>query len=76
MFSSLFHRRRRRTRQLIAAAREQNEAGPAVLMFHGYSGSSGDWSDKLGYVALGYTVAALDRRGQGGLSEDSGHVQG
>lgn len=49
---------------------------PAVLMFHGYSGSSGDWVDKLGYVAMGYTVAALDCRGQGGLSEDNGAVQG
>lgn len=49
---------------------------PAVLMFHGYSGSSGDWLDKLGYVAMGYTVAALDCRGQGGLSEDAGQVPG
>ena len=49
---------------------------PAILMFHGYSGSSGDWSDKLGYAAMGYTVAALDCRGQGGLSEDSGGVKG
>ncbi len=49
---------------------------PAVLMFHGYSGSAGDWSQKLGYVALGYTVAALDCRGQGGLSEDKGGVVG
>jgi cephalosporin-C deacetylase len=49
---------------------------PAVLMFHGYSGDSGDWSDKLGYVAQGYTVAALDCRGQGGLSEDRGGVRG
>jgi cephalosporin-C deacetylase len=49
---------------------------PAVLMFHGYSGSSGDWSDKLGYVAAGLTVAALDCRGQGGLSEDKGGVGG
>jgi cephalosporin-C deacetylase len=49
---------------------------PAVLMFHGYSGSSGDWSDKLGFVAAGYTVAALDCRGQGGLSEDRGGVSG
>jgi len=46
--------------------------GPAVLMFHGYSGNAGDWVDKLGYVAQGFTVAALDCRGQGGLSEDSG----
>lgn len=49
---------------------------PALVMFHGYSGSSGDWVDKLGYVAMGYTVAALDCRGQGGLSEDNGAVQG
>lgn len=49
---------------------------PALLQFHGYSGSSGDWFDKLPYVAQGYTVAALDCRGQGGLSEDKGGVQG
>jgi len=49
---------------------------PAVLMFHGYSGSAGDWSDKLGYVAMGFTVAALDCRGQGGRSEDVGGVVG
>jgi cephalosporin-C deacetylase len=49
---------------------------PAVLMFHGYSGSSGDWTDKLGYAAMGFTVAALDCRGQGGLSQDTGAVSG
>jgi cephalosporin-C deacetylase len=49
---------------------------PAVLMFHGYSTDSGDWSDKLSYVAQGYTVAALDCRGQGGLSVDGGGVTG
>jgi cephalosporin-C deacetylase len=49
---------------------------PAVLMFHGYSGSSGDWNDKLGYVAAGFSVAALDCRGQGGLSEDRGGAKG
>jgi len=49
---------------------------PAVLQFHGYTGDSGDWTPKLPYVALGYTVAALDCRGQGGLSEDKGGVQG
>ena len=52
------------------------EPHPAVLMFHGYTGSSGDWSDKLGYVAQGFTVAALDCRGQAGLSEDLGGVTG
>jgi cephalosporin-C deacetylase len=49
---------------------------PAVLLFHGYSGSSGDWSDKLKWPALGFSVAALDARGQGGVSEDSGGVKG
>ena len=49
---------------------------PAVLLFHGYTGNSGDWSDKLKWVARGFSVAALDCRGQGGLSEDSGGVKG
>jgi cephalosporin-C deacetylase len=48
----------------------------AVLLFHGYSMSSGDWSDKLKWVARGFTVAALDARGQGGASEDAGGVKG
>jgi cephalosporin-C deacetylase len=49
---------------------------PAVLMFHGYTGSAGDWADKLGWVGAGYTVAALDCRGQGGSSQDAGGVMG
>jgi cephalosporin-C deacetylase len=52
------------------------EPHPAVVMFHGYSGSSGDWTDKLNYVAQGYSVAALDCRGQGGCSEDPGGTTG
>ena len=49
---------------------------PAVLLFHGYSGSSGEWSDKLNWAAHGFSVAALDCRGQGGKSEDVGGVKG
>ena len=49
---------------------------PAVLLFHGYSGSSGEWSDKLQFTGLGFSVAALDCRGQGGRSEDVGGVKG
>jgi cephalosporin-C deacetylase len=49
---------------------------PAVLQFHGYSGNSGDWSDKLNYVSMGFSVAALDCRGQGGLSENIEPVKG
>lgn len=49
---------------------------PALLQFHGYTSSSGDWADKLGWVARGFCVAALDCRGQGGRSEDRGGVKG
>lgn len=58
--------------------RPSNASGknPAVLRFHGYSQSSGDWNDKLNYVSEGFCVAALDCRGQGGLSEDVGGVKG
>lgn len=49
---------------------------PAVLVFHGYAGSSGDWTDHLALATLGFTIAALDCRGQGGLSEDVGGVRG
>jgi len=51
-------------------------SAPAMLMFHGYTGSAGDWQDKLGYVASGFHVAAMDCRGQGGESEDVGGVRG
>ena len=43
---------------------------PAGLRFHGYSGESGDWYEKLGYAASGAAVFAMDCRAQGGLSED------
>ncbi|MCE9592499.1 MAG: acetylxylan esterase [Planctomycetes bacterium] len=58
--------------------RPKNVAGkhPAVVQFHGYSGNCGEWHDKLGYVAAGFSVAALDCRGQGGQSEDTGGVHG
>jgi len=49
---------------------------PAVLMFHGYSSASGDWSGMLGYAGMGFSVAFLDCRGQGGQSEDVGGVKG
>jgi cephalosporin-C deacetylase len=49
---------------------------PAVCLYHGYTGASGDWSDKLGWVGQGFAVAALDCRGQGGRSQDLGQVDG
>jgi cephalosporin-C deacetylase len=56
--------------------KEAQAPHPAVVMFHGYSGSSGDWTDKLNYVGQGFSVAALDCRGQGGESQDTGWVTG
>jgi cephalosporin-C deacetylase len=49
---------------------------PAVLQFHGYTRNAGDWCDKLAYVSQGFSVAAMDCRGQGGSSEDVGGVKG
>lgn len=54
----------------------RRENCPAVLQFHGYTGSAGPWSEKLGYVLAGFVVAALDCRGQAGLSQDTGGVKG
>jgi cephalosporin-C deacetylase len=61
--------------KLLEPSRPQ-KSHPGLVAFHGYSGSSGDWHDKLPYAAAGFTVAALDCRGQGGLSEDVGGVKG
>lgn len=59
---------------MFPAGRQEN--CPAVLQFHGYTGSSGPWCEKLGYVLAGFVVAALDCRGQAGLSQDTGGVKG
>jgi cephalosporin-C deacetylase len=56
--------------------RNQHQNFPAVCLFHGYTGHSGDWSDKLAWVAAGFAVAALDCRGQGGHSQDLSSVLG
>lgn len=56
--------------------KQQTQLGPALLMFHGYSMNAGEWLDKLAYAAAGFTVAALDCRGQGGQSQDLGGTTG
>ncbi|SDZ18865.1 cephalosporin-C deacetylase [Evansella caseinilytica] len=52
------------------------EKHPAIIQFHGYSMNAGDWSSKLHYASLGYSVIAMDVRGQGGSSEDVGGTKG
>jgi cephalosporin-C deacetylase len=56
--------------------RQAKAPHPALVEFHGYTASSGDWSSKLGWIGLDYSIASLDCRGQGGLSEDTGGVTG
>jgi len=43
---------------------------PAICQFHGYSGWSAEWYGLLAYAASGFVVAALDCRGQAGLSQE------
>lgn len=43
---------------------------PGLLQFHGYHVNSGDFSEKIGWVAEGFVVMAMDCRGQGGKSEN------
>jgi len=60
----------------VRPTKSSGEPHPAVVLFHGYSGNAGEWSEKLAYASLGFSVLALDCRGQGGSSEDGGAVKG
>jgi cephalosporin-C deacetylase len=60
----------------VVIPKKQQGKCPALLQFHGYTNSSGDWVHLLGYAASGFVVAAMDCRGQGGRSEDVGGVKG
>ena len=62
--------------KLARPRKAADRKGPAVVQYHGYTGDCGDWSGKMGYVAAGFTIAALDCRGQGGLSQDLTPVTG
>jgi cephalosporin-C deacetylase len=55
--------------------RGRTTASPAILQFHGFGHHSGEWHEKLALVAEGQCVAALDCRGQGGLSQDLGTLR-
>ena len=49
---------------------------PIVLHFHGYSLRASDWIEYVPFAAAGFCVLAMDCRGQGGLSTDSGGTAG
>ena len=48
---------------------EDGKKHPALLMFHGYTGAAPDFFSMLPYAYAGFYVAALEVRGQGGVSE-------
>ncbi len=45
---------------------------PGIAVFHGYYAASPDWFRLLPYAGQGFSVLALDSRGQGGRSLDTG----
>ncbi|MBN1400313.1 MAG: acetylxylan esterase [Anaerolineae bacterium] len=58
-----------------------DEPLPALVQYHGYSGSKGDVFRYLMWALQGYAVLAVDTRGQSGMSTDpgpytGGHVKG
>ncbi|MCK5811262.1 MAG: acetylxylan esterase [Clostridiales bacterium] len=62
--------------KLLKPEKKSANKNPAVIRFHGYYGNSGAWHEYLGFALAGYTVAAMDTRGQGGKSEDTGGFKG
>lgn len=56
----------------LVKPKHMKKKSPAIIQFHGYSMNSGDWYDMLGFAASGCVVAAMDCRGQGGKSRDTG----
>lgn len=60
----------------VAIPKDAKGKLPAVLIFHGLSGSAEEWVELLKYASQGYVVAYMDVRGQGGTSQDVGGVAG
>ena len=60
----------------LAVPKNLKEKAPAVLMFHGYYCKCMDWMTMLSYAGSGFVTAALECRGQTGVSEDHGIVSG
>ena len=56
--------------------RSSKKKVPIVLEFHDYKEASKGWYHLSRYVAIGYSVVAMDCRGQGGKSQDIGGIKG
>jgi len=66
---------------LLPEASRRSEPLPAMVFYHGYSGSRSEVFNYLPWVLQGYAVLAIDVRGQSGVSTDPGrysigHVRG
>jgi cephalosporin-C deacetylase len=48
---------------------------PVLIHFHGYGGNKGRVTDFLGWILLGFSVLAVDVRGQSGASADLASYQ-
>ena len=62
--------------KLLKPENPPEDKNPGIIRFHGYYGNSGGWHEYLGFALAGFTVAALDVRGQGGRSGDNGGYTG
>ena len=60
----------------LARPMRRDKPGPGLVLFHGYGGQSCSWTGLSVWGMAGFTVAAMDCRGQGGRSQDVGGVVG
>ncbi|MFO7637411.1 MAG: acetylxylan esterase [Clostridia bacterium] len=60
----------------LLVPQKSDKKTPALIRFHGYHGNTQDWSQYLAFALSGFTVAAMDVRGQGGLSSDGASYKG
>ena len=58
---------------LLIRDKRSKSPAPGMVVYHGYSGNKGVVSDHMNYVSLGFTVFAVDCRGQNGESSDGNH---
>ena len=56
--------------------KETKESLPCIVMYHGYGMDKGSISDYMKWVIQGIAVLAIDNRGHGESSDDSGYVTG
>ena len=57
-------------------AKSDARSQPTMVFYHGYGGNKGQVYDYLGWALQGYTVMAVDIRGQSGDSSDSASYSG